>query len=336
MRILVTGGAGYIGSHTILELLSAGYDVVAMDNFSNSKPAVIDRLYAVSGVRFRFYEADLGDSLALDKIFIENKIDGVINFAGAKAVGESVEKPLKYYRNNLSGMINLLETMVRFECRQFVFSSSATVYGAGGTPPFREEDPLGALNPYGSTKLMGETILRDVSAADPEFSAAILRYFNPIGAHPSGMLGEDPAGIPNNLLPYIARVAVGRLPYLTVFGDDWPTPDGTGIRDYIHVVDLARGHVAALAYLAAHPGCVTANLGTGRGHSVLEVLHAFERACGRQIPYEVGPRRPGDNAVSYADCTRARELFGWQAQLGLEEMCADSWHFIQQNPDGIQ
>ena len=335
MSILVTGGAGYIGSHTVLELLEAGYDVVAADNLCNASRESLRRVEELTGKQVRFYETDLRDRPALEALFARESVTEVIHFAGLKAVGESVEKPLEYYDNNLTGTMVLLETMRAHGVKSLIFSSSATVYGDPASVPIREEFPLSATNPYGRTKLMIEEILRDLAAADPEWRIVLLRYFNPVGAHPSGRIGEDPKGIPNNLTPYITQVAIGRLPALTVFGDDYDTPDGTGVRDYIHVVDLARGHVAALRYLEQAPGGAEAfNLGTGKGYSVLEVLHAFEKAVGKTIPYRIAGRRAGDIPVCYADPEKAAQVLGWRAEKGIDEMCADAWRWQTQNPDG--
>ncbi len=334
MRILVTGGAGYIGSHTVLELLSAGYDVVIADNFVNSKPAALKRLRQLSDKPFDFEQADLTDVFATEKIFDRYNIDAVIHFAGLKAVGESVRMPLEYYRNNLVSTLNLLRSMKRHGVEQLVFSSSATVYGDPVSVPIREDFALSATNPYGRTKLMIEEMLRDVAAAEPSLRVCLLRYFNPVGAHISGLIGEDPDGIPNNLMPYIAQVAVGRLAALNIFGSDYPTPDGTGVRDYIHVVDLAKGHVAALKKLESGAGIYTYNLGTGIGYSVLDVLHAFEKACGKTLPYVLAPRRPGDVAACYADPEKAARELGWRAEYGIERMCEDAWRWQSKNPDG--
>lgn len=336
MRILVTGGAGYIGSHTVLELLDAGHDVLVADNFVNSKPAALKRLRQLASRPFDFEETDLTNAEATDALFSRNRIDAVIHFAGLKAVGESVEKPLAYYRNNLFSTINLLDAMKRYEVGRFVFSSSATVYGDPASVPVREDFPLSATNPYGRTKLMIEEMLLDAAAADPALRVCLLRYFNPVGAHVSGKIGEDPNGIPNNLMPYIAQVAVGKLPRLRVFGGDYPTHDGTGVRDYIHVVDLAKGHVAALMKLADGSGVYTYNLGTGVGYSVLDVLHAFEKACGKALPYEIVGRRPGDVAACYADAEKAARELGWRAEFGIERMCQDAWRWQSQNPNGFE
>jgi UDP-glucose 4-epimerase len=328
-NILVTGGAGYIGSHTCVELLAAGHNLVVIDNFSNSKPAVLGRVEQISGRPIPFMEVDIRDRGALREVFRQHAIDAVIHFAGLKAVGESVSQPLRYYDNNISGSVALFEVMAESSVKTLVFSSSATVYGDPHSVPIREDFPLSATNPYGRSKLILEDILRDLSRSDESWKIALLRYFNPVGAHESGIIGEDPNGIPNNLMPYIAQVAVGKLPQLSVFGDDYPTPDGTGVRDYIHVVDLARGHLAALEALSGKPGVMTVNLGTGQGYSVLDVVRAFEKASDRQVPYRIVPRRPGDVAQCYADPTLAHELLGWRAERGLDEMCSDSWRWQQ-------
>ena len=335
MAVLVTGGTGFIGSHTCVELLESGNEIVVMDNFSNSCPEVLDRVKKMTGKDFAFYEADLLDEAALDKIFAENKIDSVVHFAGYKAVGESVAKPLEYYENNVVGSINLFKAMRKAGTKKLVFSSSATVYGIPETVPITEDFPLSAINPYGATKLMIEDILRDMAHADSSWCIALLRYFNPIGAHDSGLIGEDPNGIPNNLLPYVAQVASGRLPYLNVYGDDYDTPDGTGVRDYIHVVDLAKGHLNALDKVDKVTGCHAYNLGTGTGYSVLDIVKAFEKACGKEIPYKIAPRRPGDAAVCYSDPAFAKKELGWTAKLDLDKMCQSMWHFTLQNPNGI-
>ncbi len=334
MRILVTGGAGYIGSHTVLALLDAGYDVLIADNFINSKPESIRRLHELTDKAFDFEECELTDAAACDRLFSKRRIDGVIHFAGLKAVGESVEKPYEYYRNNLVSTLNLLGSMKKYDVTRFVFSSSATVYGDPVSVPIREDFALSVTNPYGRTKLMIEDMLRDIAKAEPALRICLLRYFNPIGAHPSGRIGEDPAGIPNNLVPYIAQVAVGKLPALRVFGDDYPTHDGTGVRDYIHVMDLADGHVAAIRRLEKGCGICTYNLGTGNGYSVLDVLHAFERACGKTLPYQIVPRRPGDIAECYADPAKAASELGWKAKYDISRMCEDSWRWQSQNPNG--
>ncbi len=328
-NILVTGGAGYIGSHTCVELLAAGHNLVVIDNFSNSKPAVLGRVEQISGRPIPFMEVDIRDRGALREVFRQHAIDAVIHFAGLKAVGESVSQPLRYYDNNISGSVALFEVMAESSVKTLVFSSSATVYGDPHSVPIREDFPLSATNPYGRSKLILEDILRDLSRSDESWKIALLRYFNPVGAHESGIIGEDPNGVPNNLMPYIAQVAVGKLPQLSVFGDDYPTPDGTGVRDYIHVVDLARGHLAALEALSGKPGVMTVNLGTGQGYSVLDVVRAFEKASDRQVPYRIVPRRPGDVAQCYADPTLAHELLGWRAERGLDEMCSDSWRWQQ-------
>jgi UDP-glucose 4-epimerase len=340
--ILLTGGAGYIGSHTAIELLEAGYPVVVADNLENSSREALLRVERITGRRVSFRQADIRDKEAMAALFKENDIEAVIHFAGLKAVGESVSAPLRYYQNNITGTLTLLETMAAADVRTIIFSSSATVYGDPATVPIREDFPLTATNPYGRTKLMIEEILRDLWVADPEWNIALLRYFNPVGAHASGLIGEDPRGIPNNLMPFIARVAVGKLKELSVFGGDYPTPDGTGVRDYIHVVDLARGHLAALERIAGRrceKGCdsvLTYNLGTGRGYSVLEMVRAFEQASGRKVPYRIVGRRSGDIAVCYADPTLANQELGWAAERGLEEMCADTWRWQSQNPDGYR
>lgn len=332
--ILVTGGTGYIGSHTAAELIKAGYEVLIYDNLSNSNIRVLDRLHRITGVKPRFVEGDVTDRAALDRLFEGENIDAVIHFAGLKAVGESVEKPLLYYRNNVEGAICLCEAMAAHNVKRLVFSSSATVYGIPDTVPIREDAPLRAINPYGRTKLMIEDMLRDLHASDPEWSVFLLRYFNPIGAHESGLIGEDPKGIPNNLLPYVCKVAVGSLPHLNVYGNDYDTPDGTGVRDYIHVVDLAEGHVSALKRVLGGAGINCVNLGTGKGYSVLDVVRAFEKASGRRIPLVFAPRRPGDAAVCYADPSRAKALLGWQAKRDLDAMCADAWRWQSGNPEG--
>ncbi len=327
MKVLVTGGAGYIGGHTCVELLNAGHEVVVIDNFVNSKPEALDNIRKITGRDLAFYKADLRDREAVRRIFEEHHIDAAIHFAGLKAVGESVHKPMEYYDNNLGGFFVLAEEIAAHGVKKLVFSSSATVYGMNNPVPFREDYPTSATNPYGYTKVMIEQMLRDLAVADPDWSIVMLRYFNPIGAHESGLIGEDPNGIPNNLLPYVAQVAVGKLPCLNVFGDDYDTPDGTGVRDYIHVVDLALGHLAALKYADGHKGAEAINLGTGRGTSVLEIVHSFERASGREIPYRVTPRRPGDIAACYADTSKAAKLLGWKAERTIDDMCRDSWRF---------
>lgn len=330
MAILVTGGAGYIGSHTVVELMSAGKDVVVVDDFSNSHPDVIDRVAQIVGKRPKLYQANILDKAALRNIFQKEKIDAVIHFAAFKAVGESVEKPLKYYHNNIGGLISVLEVMAEFNVKKIVFSSSATVYGAINRPPFTEDMPVGtATNPYGSTKIMNEQILQDVYTSDNSWSVMLLRYFNPIGAHKSGLIGEDPNGIPNNIMPYITQVALGKLPKLHIFGDDYDTPDGTGVRDYIHVVDLAQGHVKAVDYLENHTGVQKVNLGTGEGYSVLQLVNTFKRVNNVDVPYQIDGRRPGDIATCYANCDYAKKLLGWTAQRDLADMCRDSWRWQQ-------
>ena len=338
MAILVSGGAGYIGSHTCVELLAAGYDIVVADNYYNSCPEALARVKKIAGKDFRFVEADMTDKDAVEKIFAENEdIDCVIQFAAYKAVGESVSKPIEYYSNNLACTLNILDVMRRHNCHNILFSSSATVYGDPASVPIREDFPVGGTtNPYGTTKVFTERILTDCCHADPELNVALLRYFNPIGAHPSGLIGEDPNGIPNNLVPYIAKVAVGKLEKVHVFGNDYPTPDGTGVRDYIHVVDLARGHVAAIKKLEQKPGLFICNLGTGHGYSVLDVINAFSKACGKEIPYVIDPRRPGDIAECWCDPSKAKRELGWEAQYGIEEMCAHSWNWQSHNPDGYK
>jgi UDP-glucose 4-epimerase len=333
-KILVTGASGYIGSHTCVELLQAGFDVVGLDNLSNSSREALARVEKISDRAVLFYEADVRDRAALDKILRVNAVDAVIHFAGLKAVGESVAEPLRYFENNVSGTVVLLQALSDADVKRFVFSSSATVYGDPESVPIGESAKLSTTNPYGRSKLMVEQILMDQMRADPAWQAGILRYFNPAGAHQSGMIGEDPKGIPNNLMPFVAQVAIGRHPKLSVFGNDYRTPDGTGVRDYIHVVDLARGHVAALDRLFSHAGGFTVNLGTGLGYSVLEVARAFEQASGRSIPYEVVPRRPGDIASCYASPAAAFELLGWRADKNLNDMCADHWRWQKNNPDG--
>lgn len=326
MKVLVTGGAGYIATHTDVCLLNAGYDVVAVDNFSNSSYESIENVEKITGKKVKFYEGDVCDKAVLEKIFSEHKIDAVIHFAGLKAVGESCAKPLLYYRNNLDSTLTLLETMVKYDVKRFVFSSSATVYGTPERLPLDEECSLSTTNPYGATKLMIENILRDVYAADHSFHILLLRYFNPVGAHESGLIGEDPKGIPNNLMPYVAKVAHGELPYLNVFGNDYPTPDGTGVRDYIHVMDLAEGHLAALEHIDSY-GVEAINLGTGVGYSVLDMVKAFEKASGRPVPYKIAPRRPGDIASCYASPEKAAKELNWRAKRNLEDMCRDLWNF---------
>ena len=335
-RVLVTGGCGYIGSHTVVELQKNGFDVVIVVNLSNSKEAVLDRIQQITGTKPTFYKVDMTDKTALRGVFEKEKFSDVIHFAGLKAVGESVRKPLEYYRNNLDSTMNLLELMREFGVKNIVFSSSATVYGNPATVPITEDFPLSCTNPYGQTKLMIEYILKDLYKADASFNIALLRYFNPIGAHPSGLIGEDPNGIPNNLVPYITQVAVGKLERLNVFGNDYPTRDGTGVRDYIHVVDLAKGHLAALKKLSENCGLVIYNLGTGNGYSVLEVLNAFSETVGRPLPYVIAPRRAGDIPECYADPTKAYKELGWKAELDLKRMAEDSWRWQKNNPDGLE
>ena len=335
-NILVTGGAGFIGSHTCVELLASGHEVIIVDNFSNSKPEALKRIKKISGKDVKFYETDILDLDGLNKIFDENRIDAVIHFAGLKAVGESVQKPVEYYHNNITGTLMLIQAMRAHDCKKIVFSSSATVYGVDNPVPYVETMPTHtATNPYGYTKVMIEQILRDVAVSDPEWSIVLLRYFNPIGSHKSGLLGEDPNGIPNNLFPYIQQVAIGKREYLGVFGNDYDTPDGTGVRDYIHVMDLASGHLCAVDYVLGHKGVEAVNLGTGKGSSVLDVLHAFEKACGKELAYKIMPRRAGDIAWCYANTDKAKKLFGWEAKYGIDEMCTDGWNFIQKNPNGL-
>ena len=334
MKVLVTGGAGYIGSHTVIELIAAGHEVVILDNLCNSCEEAVRRVCELSGKNIVFHHIDLLDAAAVDTVLAEGGFDAVIHFAGLKAVGESVGIPMRYYQNNLVGTFNLCESMTRHGVKNLVFSSSATVYGDPHTVPITEDFPLSATNPYGRTKLMLEEILRDLHTADSGWNIALLRYFNPVGAHASGRIGEDPNGIPNNLTPYISQVAIGKLPKLSVFGNDYPTPDGTGVRDYIHVVDLAAGHVLALDKLGENPGVFTCNLGTGRGLSVLEMVAAFKKASGREIPVEFGPRRAGDIASCYADPAKAIAELGWRATRGIDEMCADSWRWQSGNPNG--
>lgn len=336
MNILVTGGAGYIGSHACVELLQAGHQVIVVDNLSNSKEEALRRVQALTGRPLAFYRVDLRDRQGLEAVFAANRIDAVMHFAGMKAVGESVAIPLTYYHNNFTGSVVLCQVMAEHGVKTLVFSSSATVYGAAPVVPIPEDAPLAPTNPYGRTKYFIEEMLRDLYRSDPEWRISVLRYFNPVGAHPSGQIGEDPNGIPNNLMPYVAQVAVGKLPELRVFGNDYPTPDGTGIRDYIHVVDLAIGHLAALDKLAEKPGVIIHNLGTGRGYSVLEVVCTFEQASGRKIPFRIVGRRPGDVAVSYADPTKARDELGWIAQRDLFDMCADTWRWQSNNPRGYE
>jgi UDP-glucose 4-epimerase len=334
MNILVTGGAGYIGSHTCLELLNNGYSVIVVDNLYNSKQASVDRVMEITGKDLIFHKLDILDQEGLSDIFDRYPIQAVIHFAALKAVGESVSIPWDYYHNNITGILTLLKVMKERKVKNLVFSSSATVYGLSSEPPFKEDYPLSAINPYGRTKLMSEDILRDISYAEKEWNIAILRYFNPVGAHPSGRIGEDPNGLPNNLMPYVAQVAVGRLPYLRVWGNDYPTPDGTGIRDYIHVMDLAMGHIKALEKLETNPGLVTYNLGRGHGYSVMEVIKAFENACHCSIPYQIMDRRPGDAPISYSDPSKANQELAWHAEKDLDDMCRDSWKWQSENPQG--
>ena len=337
MKILVTGGAGYIGSHTCIQLLEAGHEIVVVDNFYSSKYEAVRRIRELSGKDFPFYEADVCDSEAVEKIFSENKIDAIIHFAGLKAVGESVRIPLRYYDNNLTSTLVLLKAMEKHGVKNFVFSSSATVYGNPASVPITEDFPLSTTNPYGTTKLMIEQILKDIAHADPEFNPIILRYFNPVGAHRSGRIGEDPNGIPNNLVPYITQVAIGKLDHLNVFGGDYPTPDGTGVRDYIHVEDLAAGHVAALKkFEEPHCGLKIYNLGTGHGYSVLQIVEAFRKATGKEIPYVITDRRPGDIPECYADPAKAKAELGWEAKKTLADMAEDSWRWQKQNPNGYE
>ena len=335
MTILVTGGAGYIGSHTCVELLNAGYDVVIIDNLYNSNQKAVDRIEEITGKKVKFYPDDMMDRAAVKRVFDENKIDAVIHFAGLKAVGESVHKPIEYYRTNIGSTLNLTDEMRAHGCKNIIFSSSATVYGDTAEIPITENCPKGTCtNPYGWTKWMQEQILTDIHTADPEWNVILLRYFNPIGAHKSGLIGEDPKGIPNNLLPYVAQVAIGKLPEINVFGNDYDTPDGTGVRDYIHVVDLARGHVKAIERFAKKDGVFICNLGTGHGYSVLDVIHAFEKACGKELPYVIRERRPGDIATCYSSPAKAEKELGWTAEFDLEDMCRDSWNWQQKNPNG--
>ena len=333
MKILLPGGAGYIGSHTAVELLNAGKEIVIIDNFSNSKKEVLDKIRKITGKDFKFYEMDYLDKEKLDKVFEENEIDAVLNFAGYKAVGESVQKPIEYYKNNISGCLELLETMKKHGVKKFIFSSSATVYGDPETIPITEECKTGGTtNPYGTSKLFIEQILKDTYKSDNTWDICILRYFNPVGAHESGLIGEEPQGIPNNLMPYVARVAAGKLKELSVFGNDYDTKDGTGVRDYIHVVDLAKGHVAALEKLDKEKkGLFIYNLGTGNGYSVLDMVKGFEKATGKKVPYKIAPRRPGDIATCYADPKKAKEELGWEAKKDINDMCKDSWEYIQKN-----
>ena len=336
MAVLVTGGIGYIGSHTSIELLEAGYDVIIVDNLSNSDIIVLERIKELSGKTPKFYEIDINDKEKMEVVFKENEIDSVVHFAALKAVGESVEKPVEYYLNNIGNTLVLFELMKEYNVKNFVFSSSATVYGNPERLPIDEDCSLSVTNPYGRTKLMIEDMLRDICLADENLNVAILRYFNPIGAHKSGKIGEEPSGIPNNIMPYITKVAVGQLPHLNIFGDDYDTQDGTGVRDYIHVLDLANGHVKALEKLSENPGLVTYNLGTGRGYSVLDLVKAFSKASGREIPYKMANRRPGDISACYANPEKAETELGWKAKYGIDEMCEDSWRWQSQNPTGYK
>ncbi len=336
MRVLVTGGAGYIGSHTCVELLAAGYEVIVVDSLINSREESIRRIEEISGRKLLFHKVDLLDKSALDRVFKEAAADAVIHFAGLKAVGESVAMPLQYYKNNISGSLVLFEVMAHHGVKNLVFSSSATVYGDPASLPITEDFPIKASNPYGWAKVMLEQILQDLYHADPSLNIALLRYFNPVGAHPTGRIGEDPRGVPNNLVPFIAQVAVGKLPELKVFGNDYPTPDGSGVRDYIHIMDLANGHMKALEKLATNPGLVTYNLGTGKGYSVLEMVEAFAEAAGKKIPYRIVGRRPGDIASCYADPSKAEKELSWKASRDIKAMCADAWRWQTQNPDGYE
>ena len=337
MSILVTGGAGYIGSHTVVELQNAGYDVVVLDNLSNASEKSLERVSKITGKPVKFYKADILDRDALNEVFDKEDIDSCIHFAGLKAVGESVAKPWEYYENNIAGTLTLVDVMRKHNVKNIIFSSSATVYGDPAIIPITEECPKGTCtNPYGWSKSMLEQILTDIHTSDPEWNVVLLRYFNPVGAHESGRIGEDPKGIPNNLMPYISQVAVGKLEKLGVFGDDYDTPDGTGVRDYIHVVDLAVGHVKAIKYIFSNPGLDIINLGTGVGYSVLDMVKAFSKACGKEIPYEIKPRREGDIAMCYADPSKAAKVLGWKAERGLEQMCEDAWRWQSQNPEGYR
>lgn len=336
MMILVTGGAGYIGSHTVLELLCAGYDVSVIDNLSNSSEEALKRVKSITGKEISFYKADIRDKEALDGIFAKEEPEAVIHFAGLKAVGESVEKPLLYYENNVSGTLTLVRAMAEAGCKNIVFSSSATVYGKPKSVPIREDFETGFTNPYGQTKLVIEDMLKGICRSDPSWNIILLRYFNPIGAHESGLIGEDPKGIPNNLLPYVAKVAAGKLERVNVFGNDYDTPDGTGVRDYIHVTDLAKGHIKAVEKIGEDPGLKTYNLGTGTGYSVLEIIDAFSKACGKEVPYVIAPRRAGDIDMCYADPSLAYEELGWKAEYGIEKMCTDAWRWQSNNPDGYR
>ncbi|NOQ66962.1 MAG: UDP-glucose 4-epimerase GalE [Desulfobacterales bacterium] len=336
MRVLVTGGAGYIGSHTCVELLLAGYEVIVVDSLINSREESVRRIEEISGRKLEFHKVDLLDKSGLDRVFQQAKVDAVIHFAGLKAVGESVAIPLQYYKNNISGSLVLFEVMAQHGVRNLVFSSSATVYGDPASLPITEDFPIKSSNPYGWCKVMIEQILQDLDLADPSLNIALLRYFNPVGAHPTGRIGEDPKGVPNNLVPYISQVAVGKLPELKIFGNDYPTPDGTGVRDYIHIMDLASGHIKALEKLAANPGLVIYNLGTGKGYSVLEMVNAFAEASGKKIPYKIVERRPGDIASCYADPSKAEKDLFWKASRDIKAMCADTWRWQTQNPNGYE
>jgi len=336
MKILVTGGSGYIGSHTCVELLNNGYEVVVMDNLCNSSEESLNRVKQITGKDLTFYKADITDRDAFKKIFSEHKIDAVIHFAGLKAVGESCEKPIEYYFNNVAGTIIMCDEMRKAGVKNIVFSSSATVYGKPKTVPIKEDFPLSTTNPYGATKLMIENILTDIHTADNEWNVILLRYFNPIGAHESGLIGEDPNGIPNNLLPYVSKVAIGQLPFVNVWGNDYETKDGTGVRDYIHVVDLAVGHIRAVEKLKENPGRKVYNLGTGNGYSVLEIIENFSKACGKDVPYKIAPRRPGDIDVCYADASLAKKELGWEAKFGIDKMCEDLWRWQSKNPNGYK
>lgn len=336
MKILVTGGAGYIGSHTCVELLNAGYEIIVLDNLCNSSEKCLDAVRKLTGKDFPFYKVDMLDKDEMEKVFEENKIDAVIHFAGLKAVGESTQIPITYYHNNITGTMHLLQLMEKYDVNNIVFSSSATVYGMPKTVPITEDFPLSTTNPYGSTKLFIEQILKDTQAANNKLSVTLLRYFNPIGANKSGIMGEDPKGIPNNLLPYVAQVAVGKLEKVHVFGNDYPTVDGTGVRDYIHVVDLALGHLKAIENKANEPGVHIYNLGTGNGYSVLQIIEAFQKACGKEIPYQIDPRRPGDIAECYANPAKAKNELGWVAERGIEEMCVDAWRWQSTHPNGFE
>lgn len=337
MAILITGGCGFIGSHTCIEMLAAGYDIVVLDNYYNSNPKALERVKVLSGKEFPFYECDIRDAKGLSEIFKNNKIDAVIHFAGLKAVGESVQKPLSYYENNISGTVTLCEVMAEYGCKRMIFSSSATVYGMSNPSPLLETYRTGeCTNPYGRTKYFIEEILKDVCISDSDWSVVLLRYFNPIGAHESGRIGENPNGIPNNLMPYVSQVAIGKREFLSVFGDDYDTPDGTGVRDYIHVVDLAKGHVKAVDYALQNSGAEVFNLGTGKGSSVLDLVNTFEKVNGVPVPYKIVPRRPGDVATCYSDPAKAKEKLGWVAEKNLEDMCRDTWRWQSQNPNGFE